>query len=406
MNEQVTPAMQQQVQALYRYTEALERGDLEMLTSVLALAAENPALERMLLEVNDAYMAQNETSTRPIDVVQAQLALASIPVEHRDVEPETGLVHSGVANKASDNHAAPSQVLPAKMLHSHLWYQRPRYWVTAVAAAVLIALLVIPGTGGFADQFLSIFHVQQFQPVQINPADFLNRPLPGLQDFGDVAFQPGSFNFERGLSVAQITQQTSFHIMIPSKLPSGVSGAPGFDGLSRGQGMFTFSATKVRAYLTSIGHADFPIPANLDGATFNISVSTGVLIHYANRAGIPFVLIELPSPIVRATGKATLEQLRDFMLSLPNLPQQLVLQLRQINLNSGTVPIPVPPDVSSHPVPVQGTTGLILTSVGSSSVMKLPLGNLLLWQTNGIIYAEGGSDISAAQLTSTANSLH
>jgi hypothetical protein len=46
--------------ALYRYSSALERGDFEVVSSILEKAEEDPVLARMLLEVNEVYQAEME----------------------------------------------------------------------------------------------------------------------------------------------------------------------------------------------------------------------------------------------------------------------------------------------------------------------------------------------------------
>src|SRR5207245_10448710 len=102
----------------------------------------------------------------------------------------------------------------------------------------------------------------------------------------------------------------------------------------------------------------------------------------------------VPIPVVRVTRIASLPELRDVALSLPGLPPQLVAQLRQIDLNSGVVPLPIPTGVNSQSISVHGTTGLLLTSNISTTIeqlKKFPAGSAVVWQTHGIIYAWGGT---------------
>ncbi|HET7640319.1 MAG TPA: hypothetical protein VFK47_16465, partial [Ktedonobacteraceae bacterium] len=118
--------------------------------------------------------------------------------------------------------------------------------------------------------------------------------------------------------------------------------------------------------------------------------------------------VEVPSPVVRATGNATLQELRDFVLSLPGLPASLVTQLKQIDLNSGIVPLPIPSGVDSQSITVHGTSGLLLTSNVSTTIeqiKKFPAGSAVIWQTHGIIYALGGTVSNTNQLVTSANSL-
>jgi len=150
------------------------------------------------------------------------------------------------------------------------------------------------------------------------------------------------------------------------------------------------------------------IPANLDGATFDLTTTAGVVIAYGNQADTQFMVVEVPSPVVRATGKASLDELRNVVLSLPGLPPQLVVQLRQIDLSSGIVPLPVPSGIDSQSVTVHGTTGLLLTSNVSTNIeqiKKFPAGSAVVWQMHGIIYALGGTVSDTNQLLTSANSL-
>jgi len=139
------------------------------------------------------------------------------------------------------------------------------------------------------------------------------------------------------------------------------------------------------------------IPANLDSAKFIVSVASGVEMNYGSRDK-DFLVIEIPSPTIRTASSASLNELRDFMLSLPNLPPQLVAQLRQIDLNSGTIPIPIPPQLTTRRVTVHGSSGLLLAD-------KTPIGGVLVWQTHDMIYALGGNVGNAAQLLAVANTL-
>ena len=286
--------------------------------------------------------------------------------------------------------------LTANMARRQRWYRRPRSWVAGVAAAVIIALLVIPNAGVLADQFLSLFRVQQFQPITINPADLRSQPLPGLQDFGTAKLQGA--NMKDNLTEAQAAQLVHFHILLPTYVPKGVSGQLQYSVMTGGVVTFTFDSASTRAYLDKNGGKNIAIPANLNGATFTITIAAGVEMQYNATNGIPFIIAEVPAPVIRATGTASINELRDFLLSLPNIPPSLVSQLKSIDLNSGTIPIPLPPQITAQHVTIHGAPGLLLAD-------NTPIGGGVLWQTHGMIYAVGGAVGNATQLMETANSL-
>jgi hypothetical protein len=352
----------------------------------------------------------------------ATLAPAQIAV----VEPASALARLQ-ARIREDGHEVerPKTLnsLTANMARRQRWYRRPRNLVAAVAAAIIIALIALPNAGVLADQFLSLFRVQQFQPITINPADLRSQPLPGLQDFGTAKLQGA--NMQDNLTEAQAAQLVHFHILLPTYVPKGVSGQLQYSVMTGGEITFTFNSTSTRAYLDKNGGKNIAIPANLNGATFTITVAAGVEMQYnatngtgqatgvilkqtQSRSvngtqfnatnGLPFIIVEVPAPVIRATGTASINELRDFLLSLPNIPPSLVSQLKSIDLNSGTIPIPLPPQITAQHVTIHGAPGLLLAD-------NTPIGGGVLWQTHDMVYAVGGATGNATQLMETANSL-
>lgn len=385
MNEQLTPAMLRRAEALRRYICAMESSDIDTLASVLSEAEHDHALEHMILEANDVYQQEDHTAE--------------------------ALSTTNQALKVLPTRKATTQVLPARKTLAQKWYHTHRNWLVTAVAAALIILVLLPNSGALANQILSLFRVQHFQTVQVTQQDLktlFSRPIPQLEDLGTLQIQPGSLQTHDSLTEAQAAQMVKFPILLPGYLPTGIPNNPDFGVIASGRGTFTFSASKAHAYFGKNGYGNVNIPANLDGATFDITTSAGVGITYGNSADAQFMVVEVPSPVVRATGKASLSELRNFMLSLPGLPPQLVKQLQQIDLNSGVVPLPVPVGVDTQSITVHGTSGLLLTKNVSTTIQqikKFPVGSAVVWQMHGIIYALGGTVTNTRLLLRSANSL-
>ena len=82
MTEFLTPHTQERLQALYRYTHALESGDIDAATAVLSEAEHDAVLERMILEFNDVYQDEDRVAVHPNDVLKVHDFLsAQIPLE-------------------------------------------------------------------------------------------------------------------------------------------------------------------------------------------------------------------------------------------------------------------------------------------------------------------------------------
>ena len=291
--------------------------------------------------------------------------------------------------------------------------RRRRYaWLTAAVAAVLIAILLVPNAGALASQFLALFHPQQFQPVTVDPQNFSDDLMSYLRDFADMQVQYNRVpdNLDNP-TLAQVEQEIHFPLLLPTHLPPGVSHTMNFTLIGSAEGTFTFDAAKVQAYLARTGQQNISIPAQLAGATFTITSDTAVVIHYASNCrlqrdtatslfctgGTPFYAAEIPSPVVQATGKASLKDLRDFLLSLPKLAPEIRAMLQQLDLQNGTVPLPIPREVAAQQITVHGASGVVLVD------NSLKVGGLV-WQAHGIIYMIATTSTSIPDLLATANS--
>lgn len=300
---------------------------------------------------------------------------------------------------------------------------RPR-WMMAAVAASLALLLILPNANVLAQQFLSLFRVQQFQPVTINPQQLNSSLIQDLASFGDTQIQ-----FDRGVASprnptkAEVEQYTHFPFLLPERLPDGVGNVVHFSIVNGGHATFVFNMAKARAYLKKIGDDSIAIPAQLANASYAITLSPGAIANYTNNcstgdthkgadsakttgsssaaqcnAGNHFTLLEIPAPTIDGTGKASINDLRNFMLSLPHLPAPIHELLLHVDVQSGTVPVPLPPQANSRNVTVQGASGILMSDHSVSE-------SILLWQTHNMVYVISAHTGNSAQLLDAANSL-
>lgn len=297
--------------------------------------------------------------------------------------------------------------------------RRPRTrWIMAAVAAGLALLLILPNANVLAQQFFSLFRVQQFQPVTINPQQFNRNLVLDLANFGDTQLQSdSSIAYPANPTKAEVEQYTHFSFLLPKKLPDGVGNTVHFSIIREEHATFVFNMTKARVYLKKISDDAIAIPAQLENATYTITLSPGAIANYTNcptgdaqraaaaksntaqcNAGSQFSLVEIPSPTIDSTGKASINDLRDFMLSLPHLPTPVRELLSHVNVQNGTVPVPMPPQADSQTVTVQGAQGVLLSdqSLGES---------VLLWQTHNMVYVITAHSGNRTQLLDAANSL-
>jgi hypothetical protein len=163
--------------------------------------------------------------------------------------------------------------------------------------------------------------------------------------------------------------------------------------LNGGTVRFTFDQAKARAYYAATGRQDVRLPDRFDGAALVLTIPTVVVLDYTGPFTVPILgqqsTTEGPVLLVgqagqleaSVEGKVTLEELREFLLSLPGLPPDTVRSLRAIHDWRTTLPIPLPVEMLRwRETTIAGVAGLMLTD----SIVGI--GNAAVWQRDGRIY--------------------
>ncbi|HEX3643426.1 MAG TPA: hypothetical protein VHV10_19235 [Ktedonobacteraceae bacterium] len=429
MSNNLQKSARRRFQALHLYTRAMESGDIDTVSTVLHEAEHDQVLERMLLDINEVYQIEDLTTVQPDEVAAAHNLLLSVtpmcsrsePQEIKEDQLET--VSPSIRAQASEVLSMPivkepllnrekrriARSLPSRTLSPRKWYQRRRAWM-GVVAAVLLVVLIVPGAGVLANQFLGLFRVQQFQLVMnVDPRKIQQDLSAYLQNFGTLQTVYNKNNYPATVDRGQAQSHVNFPIQLPDQLPSGVGHVARFSIMSGQQGTYVFSAAGARAYLAKTGQDTVSVPAQLDGVTFTVSFGSGVAISYNDNCdatsekcdgGTPFQIREIPSPVIQGSGNASedsLNELRTFILSLPKLSPELRELLQRVDPKSGIVPVPIPPQVNAQQVTINGATGLLASA---------NQGQIVAWQANGVVYLIGTTVQDSTQLLAVARSFH
>lgn len=422
--------MPKRAQTLQRYMHAMQNGDAETIATLLKDAEQDRALENMLLEVNTSYHDENSMAVQQNDIVQAQNLMRSIARQkaRRNImqlppfhaEDDSAQMPTVVAMEQPRNtdqagavRNAPTSTFAAKGNTKHTWYRSRKSWIAIPAAAILVFFVLLQSNGALASQILSFLH---YQPV---PYKVVRKAVTNLYTtMNDL----GNFSSSQKLSPpsvltqAQVMHDINFPLALPQQLPQQVGKTPSFIVQKGGQEVYTFSAAKAHAYLIKIGHGNVKIPAILDGATFLFTQGMNVQVTYegssaSNAYGkATFLLVmEMPRSEFRATGKASVQNLRDFMLSLPNTSHIAVEYLIQ---NNGTIPFSVPEGMQPQSVTVHHVPGILVSDNTKTRVVNTQsqLSAMVQWQENSLNYMVTGSidgyTMNTSQLLTVANSLH
>lgn len=301
-----------------------------------------------------------------------------------------------------------------------------RIAASGLAAAVALSILVsvTPEGRALAAGFLAQFRSQQVTAIEVTPQSQteIMRTLNALGNLGTVNM-PGGQNGRpeaavraaseqaKTTTLAEASQAIGFKLETPDPalLPAGVDKTPRVQVMPSSQIRFTFDKTKATTYLKSTGH-EVTVPDKFDGATLVVSIPSAALLQYgggngngngnasANSAKEALIVGQAGELVVDVEGKVTLDEMRDFLLSLPGLPQPVVNQLRQIKSWNQTLPIPVPVDqINWKSTDFHGNQGLLLND--NSGV-----GSAAIWYESGHMYGVAGS-LKADKLKAIAESL-
>ena len=446
MKEQLGIRIQQRIEMLYRYTNAMESGDTDLIAVVLEQAQHDSVLERMILEVNEVYQIEDRTVAHPDDIATAQeMLLTTFAVLKNDLDTADTPAAAGIPNDAEivgtglvpvremvphthqTDHNEPSlrlrttttpTIRNGKTIPTNKWYRSRTNWLISAVAAILIILLLVPSAGALANQFLSLFRVQQFQPVSTveRPDQLMHDVAYLLRNFGTIQWDYSDSNQSilspvTSNNLADVEKLIDFHPQLPTTLPDGVGSVVQYSVSSRQSAAFVFDRAKAEAYLQQTGQSSVTIPSSLSGAKFNVELSKGLAVIYYDHCQAPapdgtqdctsgkvsLALGEIPSPVINAEGNASFSDLRAFLLALPKLSPDLHNLIEHTDVKSGLVPVPIPSDANAQQVKIKGAQGLVLSYAKA---------DLIVWQNNGLVYLITAYGSDTDQLLNTANSFH
>jgi hypothetical protein len=277
-----------------------------------------------------------------------------------------------------------------------------------VAAVVLTGLVATPAGRAAAAGFLAQFRSERLQVISLNSSQStqLNAVMSRLLETGVFTSDYAKLNsMARPTPVhdlAEASRIAGFQVQQVSRsaLPRDAGATPERILVSPAQTVrITFDRDQALDYFRRNGQPDARIPERYDGAQLVVQVPAIVVQEYAGRDGGPRLLVGKAGMIgLDADGGASLEELRELVLSLPGLPRETVAQLRGISDWRTTLPLPVPVDEARwQRTTVDGAEALSFAD---------PTGRLhaLVWQRGGHIWGVAGV-VSAGEARVVADSL-
>src|SRR3954452_21577171 len=330
-------------------------------------------------------------------VAECRTCLAGLATAQEDAQVVAAALHSDAAPdvdvawrrlSASLPDAAPRRV-PARA--------RSRGFLRRPAIAALAFGVVVAGAGvAAANDWLPIFHTEKVAPLELNTADLV--ALPDLSAYGDLA-PSGDPDVHQVPDAESAGGFTGLDVPEVAQLPQGVSGDPVYQVGGRLSAVFTFSAAKTARSAAAAGQTLPPPPPGLDGSQVRLVAGPGLAEVWTQPSTqLPaLVVARAVAPTAFSSG-APFESVRDYLLSLPGIPDDIATQLRSFSADGTTLPLPVPVDLAtSSATQVNGLPATLLSSRDGSMAA-------VVWVDNGIVTAVAGA-LTGSEVVSIAQDL-
>ncbi|WP_249522229.1 hypothetical protein [Modestobacter marinus] len=264
------------------------------------------------------------------------------------------------------------------------------------AAAVLAFGVVLAGAGtAAANDWLQVFRTEEVAPLTLTSSDLV--ALPDLSAYGDVELT-GDPEVHEVPDAATAAEESGLDVPEVADLPGGVTGEPMISVGGQLSATFTYSADRAAQAAAAAGEVLPPPPPGLDGSSVRLVSGPGVAQVWSSESGLPALVVgRAVAPSAYSSG-VPFETVRDHLLSLPGLPEDVAAQLRSFTADGSTLPIPVPAELAtSSTAEVDGEEATVLT--GNDGAMAA-----VVWVSDGVVTAVAGS-LDTEELLSVARDL-
>ena len=268
--------------------------------------------------------------------------------------------------------------------------------VPLAAVAVLAMALSFAPVRGVAADFLNIFRVQNVEVITISPDDMHALQRLGEEGGGKVDIENlGKIESSGFTQPEQVTMNAAKEAVdFDLKLPQGLTGynEPSYNVQKGFTTSFTLDVDKANEVFKSFGATQL-LPGALDGKKFTAKMPTVVMANYPKDNGGLVVIGQARSPEFILPAGVDADAVRDVLLSLPVLPENIRKQLEAVKDWRNTLIIPNI-DGSAKEVKVGDAEGVFITPPKEHAAGD----SALVWQQDGVIYGISGQlDLAAAQ---------
>ncbi len=265
----------------------------------------------------------------------------------------------------------------------------------AVAALAVGVVLAGAGTAA-ANDWLPIFRTEEVAAIGLSSADLI--ALPDLAAYGEVEVS-GDGDLRQVPDAAAAEEESGLAAPEVDVLPAGIGGEPEYRVGGQVTATFTFSADRAAQAAAEAGETLPPPPPGLDGSSVRLVAGPGVAQVWTSSSGAPGLVVgRAVAPSAFSSSGLPFETVRDYLLALPGLPDDVAAQLRTFTADGSTLPLPVPVDsVTTATAEVDGVEATVLATRDRTMAA-------VVWARDGAVTAVAGS-LDADELLAVARGL-
>ncbi|MBP3966612.1 hypothetical protein [Paenibacillus lignilyticus] len=267
-------------------------------------------------------------------------------------------------------------------------FWRKKRWLSGATAAVLASMLLFTSWGqGVMAAMLGTFRVQHFETIEISQSD-LNAFQSALQDgtvgsreldlnrYGDIQQQGGGQ--QRQVDEAEAAQLAGSHAL--KQLPG--EGDKVMKYMPEQQVTFNLHPKEINKLLAMFG-GKTKFPDSVENSPIVLKMPGTFMTKRVTQEGqTAKQLIQMPAPSLEVSDDIDVEQIRQAVLDLPVIPEDMRAKLAGIGDWRTTLPIPSTSTDNIHTTKVDGNEAIVTVSVNGRSI---------IWLQNDWVYQLSGS---------------
>jgi anti-sigma factor RsiW len=263
-----------------------------------------------------------------------------------------------------------------------------------VAVVGVVAILSGASTAAATD-WLQIFRAERVAPVTAPRADLIS--LPDLDEFGTLEVT-SKVDLRPVADAGAAEKLTGLAVPRVAKLPRGVTGEPTYSAGAQASATFTFEVAKARRTVEATGATLPTPPPGLDGSRFRFVAGPGVVATWTRDRATPGLIVARAVAPAVYSADVPFATARDYVLSLPNVPESVASQLRGFSGDGTTLPLFVQVEkLTTSTADVNGAAATVLASRDRALAA-------VVWVDNGIVTAVAGP-LSADEVVTVARNL-